>query len=157
MAFDSWGLLEVADSLISANDPSDSHIARAISTAYYAIFQHVCCAGAELLIGPEDDSMTRAKEHVRRSFGHKALCKRLGMAQNADHDFPENLVNFGTAFCQSRKKRESADYDVSKTFSKSDALDMLASVRCAMGGFDAVEEKHRRAFIVWALIDRRER
>ena len=61
MAYDSWGLLDASKSLVSETDASNSHVSRAISTAYYAIFQHVCCASADLLVGGGENYLTSAK------------------------------------------------------------------------------------------------
>lgn len=154
MAFDSWGLLDAARALIAQDDPAPSHCSRSISTTYYAIFQHVCCSASELLIGGPDVELTRAKAHLMRSIPHKVLRKRLGLAQNAGLDFPSELVSFANTFCTLQKHRHDADYDIGKVFSKADALSHIADADCSMTAYDTVLAKHRKAFIVWAILDR---
>jgi len=154
MAFDSWSLLDAARTLVAEDDPTPSHCARAISTTYYAIFQHLCCSASDLLIGGPDVELKRAKAHLMRSIPHKVLKKRLGYAQNSDWGFPSDLVDFANTFCTLQKHRHDADYDVGSAFSKADVLSHIADAHCAMTAYDAESEKHRKAFIVWAILDK---
>lgn len=154
MAFDSWGLLDAARTLVGEDNPTPSHCARAISTTYYAVFQHICCSASALLIGGSDIELTRAKAHLMRSIPHKLLNRRLGRAQNAGYEFPPGLVLFANTFCTLQKHRHDADYDIGEIFSKADALSHIADADCAMKTYDGVPEKHRKAFIVWAILDR---
>ena len=154
MAFDSWGLLGAAKALVLKEDAPPSHVARSVSTAYYALFQHVCCAAADLLIGGPDTELTRAEAHLMRSIPHRILKKRLGYAQNSDFGFPAELVGFANVFCRLQQERHDADYDIAATFTRGDALDHISDAEAAMRNFDKVEEKHRKAFIVWAILDR---
>lgn len=154
MAFDSAGLIAAAKSLISDPSPSHAHIARSVSTAYYAIFQHTCCATAALLIGGNDGYLTRAKAHLMRSIGHKALNKRMGQAQTTNLGFPRELKDYANTFCTMQKNRHDADYDTAKSFTKSDALNFITQIECAISEFDAVQKKHRLSFLVWAILDK---
>ncbi len=154
MAFDSWGLLNAARGLVADEAASNSHCARAISTAYYAIFQHICSSSADLLIGGSDKELTRAKSHMMRSIGHKALMKRLESAQNASIGFHESLIGFANSFCILQVTRTHADYDATKPFSRADALTAILNATMWMSAYDQVPEKHRKAFVVWAILDK---
>lgn len=154
MAFDSWGLLSAADALVMNEAASESHYARAVSTAYYAIFQHACCSAADLLLGGDDTELTNAKNHITRSISHRSLRARLGLAQKDSNGFDQRIVSFSNAFCTLQERRHDADYDVTIPFSRSDALTAIGDARNAMTAYDLVPEKHRKAFVVWAILDK---
>ena len=156
MNCDSGELLEVCDSLLAHQKTTEAHTGRAVSTAYYAIFHHVCCAAADLLIGGDEKFLTRAKMHLRRSIQHTELKNRMQYAHKAgkDLDFPEQLVKFANVFCELQKDRHQADYDPLVAFSKTDAQAKVEGAKNAIQEFDSVDEKDRRAFLVWMLLER---
>ena len=155
MAYSSYELIAVAEGLINGPSPPNSHIARAISTAYYAIFHHIGHTACELFIGGPDDELRRAKVHLMRSIEHRDLAKRMGTAQGSGMDFPKELVGFANSFCIMQKHRHDADYDTYREFTRPDAESLIADVRCKMLDFDKVSPKHRKAFLVWALLEKR--
>jgi len=156
MNCDSSELVQLSEEMISVASPSSARVSRSISTSYYAMFHHVCGAACDLFLGTQDEEnqLSRARSHLSRSIDHKILVRRLGLAQNADYEFPEPIVSFCNILCTSYKNRITADYDRNRDFSKSDAVKSCLDAKCAMENFDAVEEKHRRAFLMWALIEK---
>lgn len=156
MNCDSDDLLQVCDTLLNADKVTEAHTGRAVSTAYYAVFHHVCCSSANLLIGGDDTFLTRAKTHMRRSIQHTELKGRMQHAHKAGKDlnFPDKLVSFANTFCELQKDRHNADYDPLNQFSKADALAKVEGAKTAIRDFDSVDEKDRRAFLVWMLLER---
>lgn len=158
MSFDSWELIDAAKTLVASEHSSESHCARAISTAYYAMFQHVCCSAAEIFVGGNSNELTRAKLHLMRSIQHKPLEKRLGMAQNRTNVFFQyEIVSFCNVFCTLQKMRHDADYNKFRTFTRNEANLEISRAECAMQEYDTVDKKHRTAFMVWAVIEKPKR
>lgn len=148
-------LIEVSRHLISVDGSTNAHIDRAVSTAYYAIFEHICCAASDLLIGKiHDDYLTRAKSHLRRSIGHTALAGRCKKAQSPKYCFPPKIVKFANRLYVMQEKRHLADYDIYKTFTSVEAEELIDEVENALDIFDSTQKKHQIAFLVWAIIDK---
>lgn len=149
-------LLQVAKDILSQDDSSTAHACRSVSTSYYAIFHHVLGAATDLFIGGNESNLTRAKDHLVRSVEHAQLVKRCGRAHNEKWEFPEDIVKFANAIKQAQIARENADYGVKEFPDKAAAEQLVGQVEDAMDSFDKVDEKHRRAFLVWALVQRRD-
>lgn len=155
MASPSRELLLAARHLIDSDPLPAAQVSRAVSTAYYTIFEHVCSAASELLIGGNSEQyLTRAKGHLRRSIGHKALVARCRSAQNEKYGFPEKIIKFANRLFATYEKRIKADYDTYSTFTKLEAETIINEVENAIGLFDSTQKKHRIAFIVWAIIEK---
>ena len=155
MSFDSADLLRVAGDLIGAPNPSDSHIARSISTSYYAIFQHFIFETSKLLIGPDQACLTRARAHLQRSISHTDLIKRCKKLEYQKLDFPQSIIDYANFIVILQDERHHADYARDKIFSKSDAERILSLSAAAITGFDRIDDRHKRAFIIWANFERR--
>ncbi|MEM6649377.1 MAG: hypothetical protein AAF603_03920 [Pseudomonadota bacterium] len=156
MSLASRDLLQVSQDLLAVKNLTDSHISRAVSTSYYAIFQHVCCAGGDLLTGNANKNyLKRAKEHLQRSIDHKSLAKRCIEAQNPKLEFPREIVEFCNALYTAQELRIQADYNTYRRISKIDATTLLGQVKDAMDGFDSLQKKHKIAFLIWALLEKR--
>ena len=155
MAFDSDDLLRVAGELISAASPSSSHIARSISTSYYAIFQHLIFETSNLIVGPHTSGLSRATDHLQRSLSHGDLQRRCKELKKRKFDFPVEIVEYAEAVVELQEVRHKADYARNVIFSKRDAEMRLDLAREAISGFDRLEARHKRAFIIWANFDRR--
>lgn len=155
MAFESADLLRVAGDLIGAPNPSDSHIARSISTSYYAIFQHFILETSKMFIGPDQACLTRANTHLQRSISHADLVKRCKKLESQKLDFPQSIIDYALSIFVLQDERHRADYARDKIFSKSDAERILIQATTAIAGFDQTVDRHKRAFIIWANFERR--
>ena len=70
-----YNLINAGRSLLNpqrnGNPPTDEHIRRAISSAYYALFHALATSNADVLIGPPQDQKTaEAWTRVYRSLNH---------------------------------------------------------------------------------------
>ena len=148
-------LLDVALSLAEAMPGSDEHASRSISTSYYAVFRHVCVKASSLLPGGESGELVRAREHIERSIEHAVLLKRCKAIRKSDIGFPRAIIDYASAISDLQEDRHLADYSRSHRFSREDALQRYRRAREAIEGFDACDEKHQRAFVVWANFEKR--
>lgn len=162
MRCESRDLLTVANDLLRVDSPSASHANRAVSTAYYALFHHLCCTAADEFIGNGEDVdepyLTRAKDHMIRSVSHKGLVKRMGkvQGQGTGVGFPQGIVDFANTFCDLYQRRIEADYDTFKPFSVPEAQTYVANAENAITEFSAEPKKHQKALLVWTILERRD-
>lgn len=104
------GLLHTARLLADADPrrPSEANLRRAISTAYYAVFDALARAGADLVVGrarqprPEWIKTYRALEH---------RAARQGLRQVGPATYSSEAVRFASAFVTLQVERHKADYD----------------------------------------------
>ena len=156
MSFDAKSLLDVAKLLIeSGEDASDAFWRRSISTSYYAIFHHLCTKTTHLMLGSEPEGLRRAREHIERSIEHASLAKRCKGARNETLGFPPAIVAYAIAIYDLQEDRHRADYNGYYKYSKEDAERRYLQAKSAIEGFDASDDRHQRAFIVWANFEKR--
>jgi uncharacterized protein (UPF0332 family) len=134
-------LLEQAEHLARRDPtrPKQASLRRAISSAYYALFHLLIREAAEALV-----SDARLRQLVPRAFDHgemKQACRPFAAGALPDHlkaitdaTVPDDLRTVAETFAHLQQHRHEADYNVARTFSRSDALDLLARVR---GAFEA--------------------
>ena len=113
---------------------------------------------ADQIIGDTPEAKAqRAWHHVYRALNHgfaKKQCDDI-RTKNGDLNFPEAIEDAATRFLALQQKRHDADYDISKPTSATDVRQHIAEVRSIIDRFEAVENKHRKAFAVWLLINKR--
>jgi uncharacterized protein (UPF0332 family) len=96
----------------------DVHLRRATSTAYYALFHHVCEAAASLFVG-RDVAAMEAYRGFYRAFDHarmRSACEGFTRDRSAD----TNLRFFADTFLRLQGLRHLADYDPSVSFTGRD-------------------------------------
>jgi uncharacterized protein (UPF0332 family) len=139
----------------SKGKPSQVHLRRAISTAYYALFHTLARNGADLLIGgPNSDRSKHAWQQVYRALEHgpaKNACQHRGIVSR----FPKPIESFADLFVIMQIKRHDADYDPTKRYSRSEVLQDIADVETAMKAFMAQPKKDRQAFSAYVLLKTR--
>ena len=74
---------------VDGRAPTQADLRRAISTAYYAIFQFTAQTSAALLAGGKDRQMKRAETQVRRSLAHRDIITACGLAAAPSMGFPK--------------------------------------------------------------------
>lgn len=133
--------------------PRQSDLKRAISTAYYALFDQIARDAANLLVGAASDSDYGIWRQTYRALDHGnaknacALLKSLG--------FPESLCHCGEAFILLQAARHKADYDPYHRVSRADAFDAITLADTAIGNLTASTRRDRKAFAVQLLLKRR--
>ncbi len=165
---DSRRLLVVADDLVSrakVGAPSQTALRRAISTAYYAIFNHIVRSAADTLVGakhrksPRYALIYRAFEHARMRQVSELLDKHTlgGKARNAlgmSEPLPD-VRDIATAFANLQEWRHWADYDPAGTISRSDAKEMVAQAELAIRKLDSLPIEERKNLLVFMMTSSR--
>ncbi len=129
-------LLHQARSLARAEPkrPRQASLRRAVSAAYYSLF-HLLTEDAvnRWIADTPDRRLLRAR--LRRAFGHSDMdkaCKEMvkqgvGKLKPAlgTAALPVELVRVAQAFVQLQQVRHDADYNLSKSFTRQEALDLI--------------------------------
>lgn len=151
----SHNLIQAARDLVeSANpdDPHESHFRRAISTAYYALFHCLAESSANLLAGEDPANRSnRAWRQTYRALNHGAVQNRRNRREFKT-EFPQAIQDFAKVFVEIRDKRNSADYDPTEPFSKSDAEQAIDDAEDAINDFMSIESGERRNFALYLLL-----
>jgi hypothetical protein len=143
-------LLETANKLLDG-DATEADLRRAISTAYYAVFNLLCSKAADFLIG--DKTSKRANEQAFRSMGHAQIKSRCEVVRNGRQGFPRSIENFADMFCSLQEAREMADYSRNTTFDRPNSVKVVAAVGRMIETFESADQRHQRNFVVFCLLD----
>lgn len=148
--------LDVAEMLATKADlrkPKQASLRRAVSTAYYALFQALCKMCADKLVGWSQpwESFTP----IYRSLDHgRTLSVLSERGSERTHPLRDAVENIGIAFRELQAAREWADYnpephpEFSRTlegasFSREDALTLIAAARVAVSALDDLDDTIR--------------
>lgn len=147
-------LLDHADALIAldARRPRQANFRRAVSAAYYALFHKLIDEAVASAIGRAQSpealalrrTMSRWYQHGRmkdvanwfRRHGKEipaSVSALLGYAPPGTSVVPAELVHVATGFATLQEERHRADYDLSVTFTRSGAKNL---VQVARGAFE---------------------
>jgi uncharacterized protein (UPF0332 family) len=151
-------LVDVARGLanLDEGEPRQASLRRAVSTAYYAIFHLLVSEAASNWNRVElRPALGRVFEHGRMksaSTGRVASLKRA--VRSVPTGSPEfivqtNLLVVADAFLLAHEKREVADYDISREWSRDDVLILIETVAKAFESWDIVRnEPEAQAYLV---------
>lgn len=146
-------LIATAFDLADANNkkPRQSHLLRAISTTYYAMFHALARCCADTMIGTNGASRSKpAWQQVYRSLEH-GQCKESCKKRDKMERFPAEIQDFANLFISMQEKRHKADYDPTERAYKSSVLLDIDQAQLAIKRFEAAPLKDRRAFAAWVL------
>lgn len=159
-------MLEPSDLLAQAKNlagkrkgkPRQTDLARAISSAYYAIFHYLLRQMADAIVGVTSRG-TAAYELAYRSVDHGTLAilcadvtkptlparypRTIGMPTH----FGTDIGDCATAFTTLQELRHQADYSPRKRFLKSDALAAIAQAHQGMEALERAPDGERRVFL----------
>jgi hypothetical protein len=149
-------LLWVATDLLSVKNRTQSHIRRAISTSYYAVFSRLCEIIADALCGAQKSEPTRAWVDVYRAVGHTAVGKTLRDGA-AKRRFGNEFSEFSELFERLRNLRYDADYDPVKVFRLSEVDEHMDVAALAIRCLNDTTPDDRQAVAIALFIRARER
>ena len=110
---------DLLDSRPTGNIPSDEHVRRAISNAYYALFHALAESNAAALIGPATDPAAAAAWYrIYRGLDHSTARREL---QRHRQEFSPPARHFADTFDVMQEFRHSADYDHAAGFTAQEA------------------------------------
>ena len=148
-------LLDAAEVLAHANAgrPVQAFLKRAVSTAYYAVFDALASECANTLVSSDARRTTRAWAQVYRALEHTAA--RAACQQAKQRGFPEDVLVFSDAFMQLQEARHEADYNPMSKFTRSEAVALIELAESGIHSLRRADAPHRRAFVAWVLLKRR--
>jgi uncharacterized protein (UPF0332 family) len=148
-------LIAVSRLLVSANPtakPKLTHLRRAVSTTYYALFHSLAACCADMMIGTSGAQRSEpAWLEVYRALNHgraKQACASLKL-----RGFPVSIQDFANEFSASQERRHKADYDPGYRPVKSDVLAEISQAELVLKKFEATPVKDRRAFASLVLFN----
>ena len=110
--------------------PTDEHVRRAISNAYYALFHALAESNAVALIGrPSDPGTMAAWSRVYRGLDHTRAQREL---QRHRQEFSVRAKDFAETFSNMQQFRHSADYDHTAAFTVQEAMRYLNQAEAAI-------------------------
>jgi uncharacterized protein (UPF0332 family) len=149
-------LLETATVLatVGTGKPKQTHLRRAVSTTYYAMFHALARCCADTLIGTapsarNHNAWKQAYRALEHGFAGNSCRKKIGTT------FPIEIQNFAIQFYKMQEKRHRADYDPDERVQKSTVLTDIAAVRVVINDLKKVPIKHRRAFAASVIFKER--
>jgi len=148
-------MLVGASSQETDTEQSQTHLKRAVSTAYYAMF-HAVCANAAALLSDEipDPAASAAWLQAYRGPEHTHVrnqCRNAGLMAR----FPPDIRNFAQNFVQIQSYRNQADYNPRAHFSRSDVLEIIDDAERAIIQLSSASAGTRRAFAITILLRNR--
>jgi len=158
------GLLEQAQHLVEREPkrPKQASLRRAISTAYYALFH--------LLISEAVLNWRRAEDRCQlaRMFEHKhvrSICvnrrdelnkefkgKRKAGRPNQEEAVKRNLHRVVKTFVQMNEQRELADYEYSRSWTRTDVLPKVDGVAAAFKAWKAIRNENIAQAFLFTLL-----
>lgn len=145
---DSDSLIGTARKLLEGV-PSEADIRRSVSTAYYALFHHVCQHFSAIVLQPATGNYHRARQQAYRYLDHGPAKQRCLEAARKDRKFPAGIVAFAETFTDLQVHRNEADYDPSFSLTLADAHSLIGDAEAALAAFDAEPVEAQRAFVIF--------
>ena len=131
--------------------PSQASLRRAVSTTYYALFHCMAENCADMLVGePGSGRSQPAWIQAYRALEHGRAKQRAG--QDSIYKFPREIQEFAKRFAEMQKKRETADYDPSASFTQSSVIGDIDDAADVIAQFRQAPVRDRRAFAAYVLM-----
>lgn len=134
--------------------PRQASLRRSISTSYFAVFHFLTYRAARRLVGASHQ-LKSLRSLVRRAFEHgemKSACKsfkngRGGLPDSVEDamtpvDVPRELTAIATNFVELQNARHQADYDLSDSFRRREALQYFEQARTSIKDLWPVVSSH---------------
>ena len=134
----------------SGDPPTNEHIRRAISSAYYALFHGLAASNADALIGtPQTEFDARAWSRIYRGLDHTMAKRELQRHRN---EFSAGTRIFADTFQGLQDRRHSADYDHNAVFATNEPTVWLAEAEVAIIDYLQVDHDERAYIATLTLI-----
>ena len=154
-------LLDIADDLARGSGrrgrPRQADLARAVSTAYYAVFHALANCCADRLAGASPTFRSRrAWRQTYTSLEHRFArnrCENRGVIRR----FPEDIQLFAESFATLQRRREVADYEPDAVHSRYRVENIVHDARQAVQRLEGADARDQRAFALYVLLRLRSR
>ena len=153
----SHNLIELARAIAQnplPDDPHDTHLRRATSSAYYAMFHCLAESCASLIAGAyPDDVSESAWTQAYRALDHSTAPNKSRNRNRQIFDrFSPAIKRFVATLVELKAKRENADYNPTQTFNYDDVIIDIDNAADAIDQFEKIPETERRNFAVFLLL-----
>lgn len=129
------------------------NLKRAVSTAYYAMFHALCRSNADTLADGQISPISRLSwTRNYRALEHRQAKNRL---LQIEQDLPAPARQFTTAFALLQSRREAADYNPHRSFTRAEAATLLNSAENAIQEYMQMPRNERRAIASLMLMQER--
>lgn len=115
--------------------PKQASLRRAISTAYYALFHLLTDEASTFLIAGNEPDRAALRLTARRALAHGDMKdvsnavrdprSKVSRVWLAGASVPVDLKDVAQAFVELQEARHQADYDLSKSFTRQETIDLL--------------------------------
>ena len=143
-AIESARMLSGSDGTTTApGRPRQAGLRRAVSTAYYAMFNALCWSNADTLVGRASaGSDAGIWMEVYRSLQHRDAKARLASYSQLRQD--STVRNFARVFGNLQEQRVNADYNPLARFTRSDVVVLIDRAEAATRAFYNAPSQNRR-------------
>jgi len=136
-------------------EQAQTHLRRAVSTAYYAVFHSVCGNASELLNDASGDPVTgpawiqayRGPEHTHV----RNQCRNASLMAS----FPSEIRDFAQTFVRLQSYRNQADYNPLSDFRDAEVARIIDDAEDAINRLSSAPVATRRAFAITVLLRNR--
>lgn len=138
----------------SDDDLIPARLRKAVSIAYYAMFNALAQNNADILVGDsEADRDSNAWNRTYRALEHRTAYRQLGDSQLANFSNPVKV--FGSTFRTLQGLRHRADYDPRSQFSRAETLSVIGEAESAIDDFLNAPIAERRELAAHVLFTSR--
>lgn len=135
--------------------PKASDCNRAVSTAYYAVFDHLCKLVANRIAPPEDKNSAASETwiNVYRSIDHvkvKVLCETI--SRSTDRIESVHFNNFASAYILLQNARKEADYLPTKDYDRNEAETLINLAKSAIVHLDSLTKAEVSEIVVGLVV-----
>ena len=132
--------------------PLQEELKFAVSTAYYALFLHLCEATANLMVGAlrPDPARRVGWQRMHRVLQHDTTRNKYENLKEV-RQFPADIQDFAHRLAMAQEARHNADYDPFSKYTRQEVLDIIIEVRDAISVFDATSREDRLKFVAYLL------
>ena len=132
--------------------PIQEELKRAVSTAYYALFLHLCESTANLMVGTLQPNPGRraAWQRMYRALQHGATRNKC-QNQSEVRQFSAGIRDFASRLVRAQDDRHDADYDPLSKYTREDVLGIIALARDAIEAFNTAPRQERLHFIAYLV------
>ena len=126
---------------------------RAVSTAYYAMFDALCTSNANALVGTSaSEADAELWVQTYRALDHGQAKNRL-LAYRQQSSVPE-IRNFANVFGDLQTYRLDADYNPRSVFSRHEVAYLIDRAEAVTQAFDSLPARPRRMLATYLLVAR---
>ena len=137
---------------LMADEPSETDLRRSVSSAYYAVFHHLCASFSTIVLHPADAEFARAKSQAYRYVDHGPAKKSCEEVHTKGRNFPPGIVAFADTFVELQRYRIEADYQPTVAFDAALARSLVEDAEKAIAAHDSESHEARRAFAVFVAL-----